>query len=240
MEAVKTTLKLEDVLDLLYARQYAYDMLRRIFIEEPSREYMQSFVRENMHKFFPFKENGTGIAEGIKEIEGYFHRHNPGKIEQHYQDLHWDYTRLFIGPFELPVYPWESAYVTKDKLLFQETTMAVRKWYKKYGFQTVETNVEADDHIGLELDFIYHLNELAIKSANSVTPTSVKEVVYLIHEQDQFISAHLGKFAAELANKVAEHADTGFYRGAALILRDFIQIDSNVLKELLNIEIVTN
>ena len=118
--------------------------------------------------------------------------------------------------------------------------MDVRKWYRKYGFETAETNVEADDHIGLELDFIFHLNELAIQSASSGTPASVKEVSYLIDEQEKFISAHLGRFVAELSEKVIVHAETGFYRGAAHILKDFIQIDSNVLKELLNIDMVRN
>ncbi|WP_070120975.1 TorD/DmsD family molecular chaperone [Bacillus marinisedimentorum] len=240
MPPVKQVLRVDDVLNIFYAREFAYDILRRFFLEEPSREYVKHFIQHNMIDIFPFREESEGIQAGIQEVKRYLADHNPGKIEKHYEDLHWDYTRMFIGPFETPASPWESVYVTSDQLLFQETTMMVRGLYKKYGYETASFSMEADDHIGLELDFMYHLNQLAIKSAGEKTDTSIPEIMYLLDEQQKFIQQHLGRFAPLLAEKVIEHADAGLYRGLAMILQHYLQIDSKVLSELLNIELVQN
>ncbi|MEH7251605.1 molecular chaperone TorD family protein [Neobacillus niacini] len=238
METTKPAITIEDVVDIFYAREFAYDILRRFFIEEPPREYVKLFIQNNMIDLFPFQEESDGIRTSVKKIKDYLAVFNPGIIERHYEDLHWDYTKMFIGPFEVQASPWESVYVRKDKLLFQQTTMDVRKLYNKYGFRAGDYNIEADDHIGLELDFLYHLNRLGIESAESKSETAIQEIVYLLKEQKQFINEHLGKFAPELANLVQEHAETDFYRGMATLLQHYLTIDSKVLTELLNIELI--
>ena len=68
-------------------------------------------------------------------------------------------------PLFIPAPPWESVYVREDKLLFQETTLKVRKKYRKYAFTANELHIEAENYIGLELDFMYHLNNLLLKMA---------------------------------------------------------------------------
>src|SRR5699024_12532457 len=61
---------------MFHARQFAYDMLRRFFLEEPSKEYLQHFVRENLIDLFPFAENSEQIKAGIVEIKGYLTNHD--------------------------------------------------------------------------------------------------------------------------------------------------------------------
>ncbi len=78
-----------------------------------------------------------------------------------FEALHWDFTRLFIGPESPPAPPWESVYVSRDKLLFQESTLNVKTFYQQNGFHLPETEYEAADHIGYELDFLWKLSEQA-------------------------------------------------------------------------------
>jgi putative dimethyl sulfoxide reductase chaperone len=238
MEMTKPSLTIEEAVDIFYAREFAYDILRRFFIEEPPREYVKLIIQKNMIDLFPFQEESEGIRTGVKKIKDYLAVYNPGMIEKHYEDLHWDYTKMFIGPFEVQASPWESVYVRKDKLLFQQTTMDVRKLYNKYGFQAGDYNIEADDHIGLELDFIFHLNRLCIESAESQAATALQEIRYLLKEQKQFIEDHLEKFVPMLAQMVEEHAETYFFRGMAALLQHYLTIDSTVLTELLNIDLI--
>ncbi|MEH7013738.1 molecular chaperone TorD family protein [Neobacillus niacini] len=238
MEMTKQSITVEDAIEIFNAREFAYDILRRFFIEEPSREYIKLFIQKNMIDLFPFKEESEGIGAGVKKIKDYLASYNPGMIDQHFEDLHWDYTKMFIGPFDILASPWESVYVRKDKLLFQQTTMNVRKLYKKYGFQAGDFNIEADDHIGLQIDFLYQLNQLAIESAVSVSATALQEIQYLLREQKQFMEDHLAEFVPALSRKIQEHADTDFFRGMALLLQHFLVMDSNVLNELLNIEMI--
>ncbi|WP_409972832.1 molecular chaperone [Bacillus sp. Bva_UNVM-123] len=176
------------------------------------------------------------MQEGINDIKDYLAAHDVIHIERHFDELHWDYTRMFIGPFTLPAPPWESSYVRKDKLLFQGTTMNVRKYYEKYGMVVTDFNIEADDHIGLELDFIFNLNELCIQEIESDSQMSVSHLKYLIKEQQVFLKEHLLKFSQDFSKAVVSEANTQFYQGLAKLLHHYLLIDSMVLKELMNIE----
>jgi TorA maturation chaperone TorD len=234
---VTTKIAVSELTNILFARGYAYDILRRFFVEEPSKEYVKHFVQQNMLEQFPFINDSEGIQQGVNEVKQYLNEYDIVNNLTHFDDLHWDYTRMFIGPFELPVPPWESVYTSKESLLFQKTTMDVRKEYRKFDIEVKELNLEADDHIGLELDFMYHLNELCMKSANEQTEHSFKEIHYLLQEQQDFLQTHLLSFVSQFTDKVIESADTKFYAGMAKILKHYLQMDSEVLKELLIIDL---
>lgn len=237
MESTKQKLAVEDVLNIFHARDFAYDILRRFFLEEPQQAYLKQFAYINMIDLFPFQEESEGISAGVKKMKEYLSQHDPVNNIQHYENLHWDYTKMFIGPFDLLASPWESLYVRNDKLLFQKTTMDIRKLYEKYSYQTSNVNVEADDHIGLELDFMYHLNKLCIQSGEQKNHQTVSEILYLIKEQQSFLKNHLLAFVSQFTMNVRENADTTFFIGLAEILHHFLLIDSKVLQELMNIEI---
>ncbi len=234
---VNTKIDLSSLTNILYGREYAYDVLRRFFIEEPRQEYLKIFIQHKMVEQFPFAGDSEGILEGVKELKAYFQEYDVLFNQQDFDDLHWDYTRMLIGPFELPVPPWESIYVQKEPMLFQNCTISVRKMYEKFGFEMTKQHVEAEDHIGLELDFIYHLNKLTIESTKE---EQLHEVTYLLQAQEEFLHEHLMKFASAFCEKMIANAETPFYRGLAKILMHYLTVDSAVLKELLNIEITPN
>lgn len=168
-----------------------------------------------MYAQFPFKDDSEEIAEGIKDIAAYFEKFNPVDNKEDFQRLHWDFTRMLIGPFELPAPPWESVYVRKDGLLFQESMLSVRKQYRKFGFIASELNVEAGDHIGLELDFMYHLNNVCVHIAENNRDHALKEMKELLLEQQRFLDDHVLTFASDFADNVIENAETQFYTGLA-------------------------
>ena len=236
MQTTKQNMSLEDAQNIFHARHYAYDILRRFFIEEPSKEYLKPFIYQKMIELFPFQEESEGIREGINDIKKYLSSFDPVNKNEDYENLHWDYTKMYIGPFEIKVKPYESSYVSKDGLLFQETTMSVRKMYKQFGFQSVD-HIEADDHIGLELDFIFHLNQLCMESCKSDNPNALAEVNYLLQQQQSFLNNHLAKYVKEFTNNTISFADTDFYKGLAKILNHYLLIDLKVLNELLNIQL---
>jgi len=238
MEAIKQSIMVNDIVNIFYAREFAYDILRRFFIEEPSKDYIKEFIQRNMIDLFPFQDESDGIHEGVQVVKRYLAKHDLVHNDNLFEDLHWDYTRMFIGPFEIPAQPWESVYVRKDKLLFQKTTMDVRKVYEKYGFQTADFNIEPDDHVGLELDFVFRLNQLCIRAGEADKPDVVREINRLLKEQQRFIDDHLLAFIPQFVEKVVTHAETDFFRGLAVILGHFLQMDSRVLQELLMIEII--
>lgn len=229
-------MELEDFASVLHARKYAYDILRRFFVEEPVQDYLKIFVQQKMAEHFPFKDDSEGISEGVQDIKEYLADFDPVYNRDHFEALHWDYTRMFIGPFELPAPPWESVYVRKDRLLFQKHTLEVRNIYKKYGFAVKEKNFEADDHVGLELDFMYHLNDICLHEVEKTGGFDWNGVKHILDEQKSFLEQHLLVFIPEFSDNVIKSAETKFYRGLAKILKSFLHLDAEVLKELLQIE----
>lgn len=218
------------VLECLKARAFALDLLRRIFIEEPTIAFLQLIASKNYLDIFPFQEEDKKIKEGIESINGYLNEQF-FQSKEAYEALHWDYTKLMVGPFELPAPPWESSYVRKDKLLFQQTTKEVEKFYQKFGLQIAENQLEACDHIGLELDFIFHLNQLAIEELEKGNMLNV----HLLSEQQRFYKLHLKRFYSDFSKNVYKHSKTPFYKGFANVLNGYLAFDYKLIEELLDL-----
>ncbi len=73
--------------------------------------------------------------------------------EQEQEDILWEYTRLFIGPYKLPCPPWESVYTSPKRLMMQSAHDEVQEAYREEGL-TVNTADVMADHIGVELNFL--------------------------------------------------------------------------------------
>lgn len=218
---------------LLATRVFAYDFLRRTFLTEPSRDYLRSLKENQLAGDFPFQEEAAEIGEGAAKVQDYLNTQDVLSAKG-YDRLHWDYTRLFIGPYSLPAPPWESVYLNKDKLLFQEETHRVRLAYLKYAFLPKHYQQEADDHLGLELDFMYQLANLTMEKGAAGDQDGFKE---LLRDQADFLKQHLLLWVPAFAANVRASADTGFYQGMARILQGFIQIDGQALQELSAVEL---
>lgn len=207
-------------------RSFAYDLLRCFFLEEPRKDLLRSLQSLDMNNF-PFVRDSTLIKEGVDEVSTFFHQYD---IDTVFDELHWDYTRMFIGPYEIPAPIWESAYLNKDRLLFQEETLKVRLAYLKYNFLPKNFGNEADDHLGLELDFLFQLNLLTMKAEDEQCK---KE---LILDQINFLENHLLKWVPLLKGNILSCAKFDFYKGMVKILQGFLEIDKSCLEDLLTIK----
>lgn len=216
----------ESIQQLFVARGFSYDVLRRIFLVEPNRNLLLA-LQSGILKSFPFIDEHLLIREGVDTIHSFFEQY---QVDEIYEDLHWDYTRMFIGPYELKAPLWESAYLNKDQLLFQQETIVVRQAYLKYQFLPANFGAEADDHLGLELDFLYQLNRLVKKGLREGNTDKVKDI---IHDQIAFLDNHLLRWIPSFKEKVLNHAQYDFYKGIVKILQGFLELDKASLEEFL-------
>ena len=133
----------EELETALSARRYMYAALQSLFGNEPSSERLQAISLPLLREASAVL--GIGGADELSEA-----------IEIASTDLEklkGEYTRLFIGPNELPAPLWESVYVTKERILFHRRTLEVRNFYRSEGLIPQMYPSVADDHIALELDF---------------------------------------------------------------------------------------
>lgn len=125
--------------------------------------------------------------------------HDPGEVYA-------DQSRLYgiAGPAVCS--PYESVYVGRDGLVFDEATMAVRAAYASLGLQAPQFNREPDDHLGLELDFCSHACALLVESTGAASEHVVSNV-------REFCEAHLLAWAPELVARAASAASTRWVKG---------------------------
>lgn len=232
MSLVAENQSLMELEPLLRSRLFGYDLLRRTFLEEPTKGFLESLCDEQTQviEVFPFRTELTEIEEGAEQVALFL-----GKFDVNdkadFDRLHWDYTRLFIGPHEVPTPPWESAYLSEEHLLFQVETLRVRKAYRKYAFIPVNYGHEADDHLGLELDFMYQLCKLSLENLGNQDLGNLLDV---LKDQREFMEEHLLKWIPTLCKDIVLHAQTEFYQGMAKLLKGFLEVDRRAIEELLD------
>ena len=150
-----------------------------------------------------------------------------GITDESFEKLHVDYTRLFIGVGKVLAPPYESVYFGEDRLMFQERTLEVREWYKRFGLEAEKKYVEPDDHIGLELLFLSHLASLGIQSLEKGDQAEFNK---LLDAQREFLKMHPGTWALTWCGLVEMNAWTDFYKGLAHLTRGALSALAEVLE----------
>lgn len=130
------------------------------------------------------------------------------------EDLLWEYTRLFIGPYKLPCPPWESVYTSPKRLLMQEGADQVRQIYGEAGL-TINTADVLPDHIGAELNFLTVL----LQKTNLETEQKNR----YINISERFFAEHLVKWVPSFTKDMEAAAETSFYKAVAKATRDIIE-----------------
>ena len=132
------------------------------------------------------------------------------------QDLNVDNTRLFVGLGRVLAPLWESVYYSEERLVFQESTLDVRHWYRRFGLEPENLHREPDDHIALEMAFIANLANFSVQALDI---GDLDRCESLLQAQRDFADAHLLRWSLSWCQKVLENARTDFYRGIALLTR---------------------
>ena len=188
----------------------AYHFLGRCFYEPPRAEWLAAFAGDRLFEAWPFSSDDDRTAAGLALLAEFLHGWNPERLGA----LTWDFNRLFVGPGEMLAAPWESVYRSKTKLTFQESTLQVRELYARFGVRAPAIHREPDDHLGLELAFVATLSDLAAQAAAG---NDAARLATCFEGQKDLLRDHLLAWAPACLALVEKHAETGYYRGAALL-----------------------
>lgn len=121
------------------------------------------------------------------------------------EDLLWDYTRLFIGPYRLPCPPWESVYTSQKKLMMQDAADAAKRAYAEIGL-TIDDPTIMPDHIGAELSFL--------------------SLAYMEAGGEKFLHSHLLNWVPQFTRDMENAAETNFYKALARKTRHMLEMIS--------------
>ncbi|BCR03704.1 hypothetical protein DESUT3_07730 [Desulfuromonas versatilis] len=136
------------------------------------------------------------------------------------QDLLLDYSRLFLGPFEILAKPYGSVWLEGDKVLMGQSTAAVRELYREGGFDLAEDFREVPDHIAAELEFLYLLN-YQVNEALSASDLGALEQIKSLRKH--LLQEHLGRWVSPFTSAMEQGAQSRFYRLLAKLTKHFVQ-----------------
>jgi TorA maturation chaperone TorD len=228
-----------DALVVAFAnRCYQYQLLRLVFGSEPNRELLSIAASEPTRLSFSFTAEAgqaqtdvVASAQGsslsfLSDLEARLAADPEGVLDE----LRDEYTRLLLGPEALPAPPWESVYRTKDRILFAPETLEVRRVYVEHGFLPKGYPHEADDHLALELDFMYHL---ADQAQASYQEGDLARTHASLTAQQAFLKDHLLVWIDRFASDIQQAGAQRFYPQMALCAARLLHEDAATLVWLL-------
>lgn len=139
-----------------------------------------------------------------------------------------EYTRLFIGPAELPCQPMESPYRTKDAALFQENTLAVRAAYRERGLQLARLMRIPDDHVATMCGFAAQEAE---RSLAELRAGNVAALAASLRGQESFVRDHMLTWLDDFARCARRSKTAVLYPQMIEALAAFVRNDAVLLSE---------
>ncbi|HHY26857.1 MAG TPA: molecular chaperone TorD family protein [Desulfitobacterium dehalogenans] len=210
----------------LESRVQVYDLLRRIFLTGPSLDLLRAIVEQAKSK--PLQEDFQ-----FPEEEAFFdflRQLTSADLEPLQKELTWEFNRLFVGPYHLPTPPYESVYRTTNGLMMQEPSTEVRKKFLAAGLQVTNLNRDPDDHIGLELEFMYFL---CVKGLQALENNRIPELRLRISQQQEFLEIHLLQWALTFCEDVSGHTHQPFFARMAGFMAGYFKLEKQIIKETL-------
>jgi TorA maturation chaperone TorD len=181
----------------------ALSLLSNMYLCKPSKDALENWkvlLAEDDSIFL------QDLKDGVQGIDT--------SSETELDELVWEYTQLFIGPYRLPCPPWESVYTSPKRLLMQDAAAEVQEMYRAAGL-TVNSLDILPDHLGAELNF------LAVLFEKMSDETENKELY--IDMIQRFFSGHLMKWVPRFTHDMEEAADSPFYKALARTTRKLLE-----------------
>lgn len=142
------------------------------------------------------------------------------------EDLQLDYSRLFLGPFEILARPYGSIYLDGEKIVMGDSTVRAQELYREGSFDIAEDFCEVPDHVAVELEFLYLI------TFNMAQNPEGEEKKRLLLLKRMFLSEHLGAWMSPFADAVRKGAGTEFYRQLAGVVENVVMEDLKELEEI--------
>ena len=131
-----------------------------------------------------------------------------------------EFSRLFVGPYEMPAAPYGSVYLEEGRKMMGDSTLDVKIRYREAGLNTAKTFKDAPDHISAELEFMYYL---IFKEIEAFSKSDTEAAIDFIQKQKSFLEDHLMLWVPQFTANIIENAETSFYQNLAKATETFLK-----------------
>lgn len=214
--------------ELAGGRARVYDLLVGVFSHLPDEQFLKGIECHELKHFLDIccDMKSTGFKSGVDCVQAYQTLMKSRPLVETLEELSVDRTGILRGTGFMDMKPpYEGLYKGKENS--GDLLLEIKRVYRKAGLMPDDSVTESPDYLCIELDFMKHL---CLREENQwASSAHVSET--LAHEE-AFLRNHLGSWVGDFCEQVNKHALTNFYRGFALILAAFIDMDMTFLKEL--------
>ena len=219
----------KEIMEVLLAnRLYLYSLMHKVFGRDPDEELLNILTSDSTCEAYGLLSESE---DDVMARAGKFLAEVRAKMDPAYLDrVKNEYTVLFIGPAKLVAPPWESVYLNKQEMLFQESTLAVREFYRKFNMLPENFMRVPDDGLALEIHF---MSKLAQRALDALQADNMDLLKYYLNGQKIFLTNHLCVWIPMFLERMAQAPTDYLYPQMCLILDDFLKKDKNVVEELL-------
>jgi TorA maturation chaperone TorD len=210
-------------LEILRERAALYAFLAEALRQQPTLAFLQQVVA-SLSGEEADEDGALGLlrrfAAGVQASD----------LEAVQQDLSAEYTRLFLSGRKEGVVPFESVYTSEKKLLMQEAWRSVGAAYQAAGLERDPAFSDPEDHIALELGFMAQLCQWAAEDWAAEPATAQGR----LNQQREFLNQHLLVWGLRFAEDLACATPSDFYRGMALLTREHLSQETEIIADLLD------
>ena len=192
---------------------FLYHLLRSVFQSEPTREIIGALQALHLPQEKEPSAHGLMLMVSSTQL-------NCSRLDAWLEELAREFTRVFIGPLKPLVVPYASFYLSQSRQLMTDETIEVRRRYLEAGMAIKDLYSVPDDHIGIELEFLYYL---ANESASFLRQGRQAEAATFQDIKTNFITSHMALWVPQFAEQLAEATHEDFFKGAALLLNALFQ-----------------
>jgi len=214
---------------LLVSRAYLYTLFNKLFGGTPDAELLDVLLGQTtadvLEEFSANSPELRAFAAMLAEKRG-----EDGDVLL--DGIRDEYTRVLIGPANLPASPYESPYTgAHDMALFQENTVVVRRAYHAQGLRARREQAVPDDHVALMCAFMAALGGRSLEALRAGDYAALAEG---LRAQAAFRAAHMGEWLDIYAKSVRNSKAGGkhvLYPQLIEALSAFVKADADFLAE---------
>jgi TorA maturation chaperone TorD len=206
--------------DMLAFRHGYYELFVSLFSKEPAGDLLLRLPNGIAERIEAARNLDAVLGQGWEEMHRFLSQTPSAELAESVAD---EYTRLFIGPYGPKVNPYESFYFTGR--LFDRPLADLRGFLKTVGIEKQEDYAEPEDSLAFELEVMRWLTAKQLASSDD------EEENRRIGQQTTLLKDHLLIWGPTCARDIEQAKGASFYRGAAMILRAFLEMENQTLRD---------
>lgn len=212
--------------ELLLCRAYLYTLFHKLLGAAPDAAVTDALLgRATAEAVGAYADDDATMRGFGRFLEGLAAREDRAALLDEARDEH---VRLFVGPGALPAFSWESPYRTHEPSLFQESTLAVRAFFRAHGLEPKRLARVPDDHASLLCAFMARRAAVALAALRTGDAAAL---AVELRDEEAFAVAHLTSWLDAFAKAARRSKTAVLYPQLVEALAAFARVDASFLAE---------